>query len=68
MPYPVSVGVEPLLTNRNRLTTAFRLILAIPHLLLVGGVGLGVAFRGDNRTTAGGEGGLRREMSDDVRP
>ena len=58
MPYPVSIGVEPLLTNRNRLTTAFRLILAIPHLFLVGGAGLGVAFRGDNRTTAGGEGGL----------
>src|SRR5512144_1114032 len=58
MPYPVSVGVEPLLTNRNRLTTAFRLILAIPHLILVGGIGLGVAWRGDNRTTIGGEGGL----------
>jgi hypothetical protein len=46
MPYPVSVTVEPILTNRNRLTTAFRLILAIPHLILVGGV------------TRRGEGGL----------
>jgi hypothetical protein len=35
--YPVSVTVEPLVTGRNRLTTAFRLILAIPHLILVGG-------------------------------
>jgi hypothetical protein len=58
MPYPVLVNVEPLLTNRNRLTTAFRLILAIPHLILVGGIGFGVASSGDSRTTVGGEGGL----------
>jgi hypothetical protein len=58
MPYPVSVAVEPSLTNRNRLTTAFRLILAIPHLILVGGIGLGLASRGDGRTSIGGEGGL----------
>ncbi|MDH4065167.1 MAG: DUF4389 domain-containing protein [Acidobacteriota bacterium] len=58
MPYPVTVTLEPSLTNRNRLTTLFRLILAIPHLILVGGVGLGVASRGDSRTTLGGEGGL----------
>lgn len=35
--YPVDVHVVPALEARNRLTTAFRLILAIPHLLLVGG-------------------------------
>jgi hypothetical protein len=58
MSYPVLVNVEPSLTNRNRLTTAFRLILSIPHLILVGGIGLGIAWRGDNRTTIGGEGGL----------
>ena len=58
MPYPVLVSLEPSLTNRNRLTTAFRLILAVPHLILVGGIGLGVASRGDGRTTIGGEGGL----------
>jgi hypothetical protein len=58
MSYPVSVSVEPSLTSRNRLTTAFRLILAIPHLILVGGVGIGVASRGDRTTTASGEGGL----------
>jgi len=40
MPYPVSVRVEPTLANRNRLTTGFRLILAIPHLVVVGGVGV----------------------------
>jgi uncharacterized protein DUF4389 len=58
MAYPVLVSLEPSLTNRNRLTTAFRLILAIPHLILVGGIGFGVASSGNSRTTIGGEGGL----------
>jgi hypothetical protein len=44
MAYAVSVKVEPSLTNRNRLTTGFRLILAIPHLILVGGIGASFAF------------------------
>jgi hypothetical protein len=60
MAYPVSVTVEPMLSGRNRLTVAFRLILAIPHLLLVGGIGLGFALnsgRGD-RASFGGETGL----------
>ena len=35
--HPVDVEVTPDLTDRNRLTCAFRPILAIPHLLLVGG-------------------------------
>jgi hypothetical protein len=35
--YPVDVAVEQALTHRNRLTCAFRPILAIPHLILVGG-------------------------------
>jgi hypothetical protein len=34
---PVRVFVEPALENRNRLTTAFRLLLGIPHMILVGG-------------------------------
>jgi len=59
MPYPVSVDVVPSLSNRNRLTTAFRLILAIPHLILVGGVGLGLAWvHDDSRTRLGSESGL----------
>lgn len=60
MAYPVSVDVSPLVTARNRLTTAFRLILAIPHLILVGGAGMGLGSvsRGDNRTTIGSETGL----------
>ena len=46
-PYPVTYDVEPQLTGRNRATCAFRLILAIPHTLLVGGPGMlaaGVSF------------------------
>lgn len=35
--HPVRIHVEPAIENRNRLTTAFRLILALPHLILVGG-------------------------------
>ena len=35
--HPVTVTVVPALTGRNRLTCAFRPILAIPHMLLVGG-------------------------------
>src|ERR1051325_3859977 len=57
MPYPVSVGLKPLLANRNRLTTAFRLILAIPHLILVGGIGFGVVV-GNSRVSTGGEIGV----------
>lgn len=37
MPYPVTVTVEPQITGRGRLTVFFRLILAIPHGILVGG-------------------------------
>lgn len=35
--HPVDVDVAPALVGRNRLTCAFRPILAIPHMLLVGG-------------------------------
>jgi hypothetical protein len=59
MPYPVSISVQPSLTGRNRLTTAFRVILAIPHAILVGGIGLGGSVtRGDGTSTSVGEGGL----------
>ncbi len=37
--YPVSFDVETQLSNRNRTTTFFRLILAVPQLVIVGGVG-----------------------------
>ena len=36
MAYPVAVAIEPMLVGRNRLTTAFRPILAIPHAVLAG--------------------------------
>lgn len=35
--YPVALDVTPQLTDRNRLTVLVRIILAIPHILLVGG-------------------------------
>lgn len=35
--FPARVRVDSALVGRNRVTTAFRLILAIPHLVLVGG-------------------------------
>jgi hypothetical protein len=35
--YPVQIDVETAIEHRNRLTTAFRIILAIPHVILVGG-------------------------------
>jgi hypothetical protein len=35
--YPVGVTVRAATEERNRLTTAFRFFLAIPHILLVGG-------------------------------
>src|SRR3990172_12114697 len=37
--YPITFDVEPQFADRNRLTVGFRLILAIPHLLLVGAPG-----------------------------
>ena len=49
MPYPVSMSVAPQLANRNRLKTALRLILVIPHLILVGGVGAGFALNSSRR-------------------
>jgi enamine deaminase RidA (YjgF/YER057c/UK114 family) len=37
MAYPIAYDVEPQLHDRNRLTVFFRIILALPHLILVGG-------------------------------
>jgi hypothetical protein len=44
--YPVVFDVERQLSDRNRLTTGFRFVLAVPHVLLVGGAGLGLGFGG----------------------
>lgn len=57
MAYPVTVSVEPLLQNRNRMTTAFRLILGIPHWILVGGIGFLFA-RASTSTSIGGQNGI----------
>lgn len=54
--HPVDVDVPPALKGRNRLTCGFRFILAIPHLLLVGGP-MAFAFS----WVAGGEGEPRFE-------
>ena len=61
MSYPVSVTVEPALENRNRLTTLFRAFLAIPHIILVGGAGIGLAYQYRHESgwsAGGGETGL----------
>jgi hypothetical protein len=60
MAYPVNVAVDPLLTNRDRITTLFRFILAIPHLILVGGATFGITAgsREGGMGSWGGEGGL----------
>jgi hypothetical protein len=42
--YPVSFDVERQLSDRNRLTVAFRIILAVPHLALVGAAGIGFGY------------------------
>lgn len=42
--YPVTFDVERQLADRNRLTVGFRIILAIPQWLLVGGPGPGISF------------------------
>jgi hypothetical protein len=42
--YPVAFDVEGQLSDRNRLTTGFRIILAVPHLLLAGGPGIGLGL------------------------
>lgn len=58
MAYPVSVSVAPPSSPRNRLTTAFRAILAIPHIILVGGAGATIAFSEDQQRSSSAEGGL----------
>ena len=61
MAYPVNITVEPALRNRNRLTTFFRFILAIPHIILVGGAAFGLGSGmggGGSKISIGTEGGL----------
>jgi hypothetical protein len=57
-----SLRIEPQLADRNRLTVAFRIILALPHLILVGGpiaFGLSIGWEARNGPSidwAGGTG------------
>ena len=49
--YPVKLHLEPATGERNKLTIGFRWILAIPHLIIVGGsvsTGAGYYWGGDN--------------------
>jgi len=47
--YPVNIEVDPSTEPRNKLTVGFRVILGIPHALLVGGfLGLGILFGYEN--------------------
>ncbi len=43
-PYPVDIRLEPQTVERNRLTVGFRLILAIPHEILVASSNFGGSF------------------------
>jgi hypothetical protein len=59
--YPAQLHVESATAGRNRLTTAFRLLLAIPHLLLVGGplaAALTYSWSSDHGTNGSAGGGL----------
>jgi hypothetical protein len=59
--YPVSFQLVPATEQRNRLTTAFRIFLAIPHLILVGGpavVGLGITWSLGDDASIGSGGGV----------
>jgi hypothetical protein len=60
MAYPVNVTVQPHVTNRDRVTTFFRILLALPHIILVGGAAIGTSLgTGTNSTISlGGETGL----------
>ena len=59
MAYPVNIAVDRLIANRDRVTVAFRAILAIPHLILVGGAGIGLNLAMDGTfPKIGSHGGL----------
>ena len=52
--YPVSFDVQRQLTGRNRATTAFRLILAVPQLIIVGGGAFALRRYGTGAGIGGG--------------
>ena len=59
MAYPVDIRIDRLIANRDRVTVLFRGILAIPHMILVGGAGIGLNLAMDGTfPKIGSEGGL----------
>src|SRR5215471_2972095 len=59
MAYPVNITIDRLIGKRDRVTVAFRAILAIPHLILVGGAGVGLNLAMDGPfLKVGSHGGL----------
>jgi hypothetical protein len=54
--YPVAFDVERQFTERNRVTTLFRIILAVPQLLIVGGGAFAIRRYGGNGGGIGGGG------------
>jgi hypothetical protein len=51
--HPVVIDVEPQMAARHRLTVAFRLILAIPHIILVGAPGFALGVHNETISPAG---------------
>jgi hypothetical protein len=51
-PHPVTYFVTPQMAGRNRLTCFFRLILAVPHILIAGGPGASASAFGYGPTGA----------------
>jgi hypothetical protein len=57
--YPITLSVDAAEDDRNRVTCAFRIFLAVPILILAGTVGGGTyALGNDGRTSATAAGGL----------
>src|SRR5438876_985808 len=56
--YPVAFDVERQLTDRKRVTTGFRLILAVPQLIILGGLSFGAGRAGAGAGGTIGGGGL----------
>ena len=57
--YPVSVAAAPQIADRDRLTTAFRILLALPHIILVGGAGsTALSIGSGSEISAGGNAGI----------
>jgi hypothetical protein len=56
--YSVNFDVERQLSDRNRLTTGFRIILAVPHLLLIGGPGIGLGVEHSSNGVIGTAAGV----------